>query len=379
LSRLFPSFAFCQELRFHLHVSFRIVVYSSILIVSDFSLLSLDSYLRMQAIKMSNELHHCASIGDMSSVTELVESGANIDETDEDGKTALLLASEEDHGDIVLYLVERGANVAHTDGRGMTALHYSVAEGEDILTMRYLLEVGASVAERSDNGMTVLLHAAAHGNLEAVQYLLSPEGGASMSESDYAGHTALLRAAGVDIMCQPTMVQWFLEYGGAQITDRNNDGKSVWTVHGPDGLPDLLKCTYMKRYNETFVTFDGEYIPAENTEKVTTMLRVMVLHGGPPESLTADLAPPLQRIVEDGARLRARLPAYLTQRRALLDAHCPLLPPLQAIVHGYEEPTTTDELWATGLGEPLQGVKRPELVTCQLPQRGHPRRRQKRL
>jgi hypothetical protein len=41
-------------------------------------------------------------------------------------------------------------------------------------------------------------------------------------------------------------------------------------------------------------------------------------------------------IVEEGARLRAGLPAYLAQRRAL--------------VSSYEEPTTTEELWATGLG-----------------------------
>jgi hypothetical protein len=85
------------------------------------------------------------------------------------------------------------------------------------------------------------------------------------------------------------------------------------------------------------------------------MLRVMVLHGGPhdQESLIARLAPPFQQILQDGARLRARLPAYLAQRRTLLDAHCPLLPPLQNLVHGYEEPTTTDELWATGLVAPL--------------------------
>jgi hypothetical protein len=88
----------------------------------------------------------------------------------------------------------------------------------------------------------------------------------------------------------------------------------------------------------------------------------MVLHGGPLDSLTADLAPPFQRIVQDGARLRARIPAYLAQRRALLDAHCPLLPPLQDFVHGYDEPTTTGELWATGLGAPLQpGREKPVL------------------
>jgi hypothetical protein len=63
------------------------------------------------------------------------------------------------------------------------------------------------------------------------------------------------------------------------------------------------------------------------------------------------MVPPLQRIMQDGARLRTRLLAYIAQRRAILDAHCSLLPPLRDLVHGYEEPTTTDELWAMGLGD----------------------------
>jgi hypothetical protein len=102
-----------------------------------------------------------------------------------------------------------------------------------------------------------------------------------------------------------------------------------------------------------YIPIDGEYVPNEvivpygNIGSLTSMLRVMVLHGGPPELLAHDLAPPFQRIMEYGARLRARLPAYLAQRRALLDGHCLLLPPLHDLVHGYERPTT-DELWAWG-------------------------------
>jgi hypothetical protein len=56
-------------------------------------------------------------------------------------------------------------------------------------------------------------------------------------------------------------------------------------------------------------------------------------------------------IVRGGAKLRAGLPAYLAKRRAVLDAHSPLIRPLQKLVHDYETPTTTDELWATGLGQ----------------------------
>jgi hypothetical protein len=66
--------------------------------------------------------------------------------------------------------------------------------------------------------------------------------------------------------------------------------------------------------------------------------------------------------VEEGARLRARLPAYLLRRQALLNAHCPLIAPLRTIINGYETPTTNDELWDTGLGAYEEGVMPPALL-----------------
>jgi hypothetical protein len=295
---------------------------------------------------MSTELELCASTGNLERVKELVEGGAHTEESGANGTTALSAACKTGHFEIVVYLLERGANIAQSDRYGISALHYA-ALGGNLPTVKYLLEHGAKITERSDDGMTALLHAAEGRNLEVVQYLLSSEGGASITETDDEGKTALLWATYP--FCSPPMVQWLLEYGGAQITDTYNE--EVLAVIGLT--------------NDKYVPIDGDDIPIEDTLALTAMLRVMVLHGGPPASLTANLAPPLQRIVQDGARLRARLPAYLAQRRALLDAHCPLLPPLQALVHGYEKPTTTDELWATGLGELLQRVRanRPRFVT----------------
>jgi hypothetical protein len=46
-----------------------------------------------------------------------------------------------------------------------------------------------------------------------------------------------------------------------------------------------------------------------------------------------------------------RLQAGLAQQRALLDEHCPLIAPLRALIHGDDEPMTSEELWATGLGD----------------------------
>jgi hypothetical protein len=55
-------------------------------------------------------------------------------------------------------------------------------------------------------------------------------------------------------------------------------------------------------------------------------------------------------VAQEGARLRTGLPAFLVLRRALLAEHTSLIAPLRALVSSYEEPTTTQELGATGLG-----------------------------
>jgi hypothetical protein len=135
---------------------------------------------------------------------------------------------------------------------------------------------------------------------------------------------------------------------------------------------------YRERCDGDYDPIDFEHAPDGDIAALVSMLRVMVLHGGPPESLVKYCAPSFQQIVHDGARLRARLPAYLMQRWALLDTHCPLLPPLLALVHGYEAPFTTDELWATGLGSLLQRENHPRPKRSRSPERRSARLRRKR-
>jgi hypothetical protein len=286
---------------------------------------------------MPYELRSCAATGNLERVKELVKGGANIEATDNVGMTPLLRAAMGDHFMVVVYLVEIGANVLHIARNCLTALLCAAMFGTSLKTVTYLLEHGASITDRCSKSKTALLSAACNGSLDMVKYFLSEAVGASITEIDEAGDTALLQAAGGH--CHPSVVMWLLEFGGAQIIDTNKYGRSIWSSCVETDLASSLLRAYAK-------TESGEYIPNLTTPALTSMLRVMVLHGGPPKSLTKRLSPPFQRIVQDGARLRARLPAYLAQRRALLDAHCPLLPPLQDLVRGYEEPITTDDFWA---------------------------------
>jgi hypothetical protein len=88
------------------------------------------------------------------------------------------------------------------------------------------------------------------------------------------------------------MVQWLLEYGGAQITDINIENASVWCEAKYYGLANVLESAYTKYVDDKYVSIEGKYVPnggiVQNGDigALTSMLRVMVLHGCPPESLT---------------------------------------------------------------------------------------------
>jgi hypothetical protein len=208
-----------------------------------------------------------------------------------------------------------------------------------------LLEDGGSSITESIDSITALLIAAWNGHLAVVKYLLE-SGGASIDDRNFDGDSALLLSADRG---HYATVLWLLEHGNACITDVDTDGDTVWSL-----------------MREHFVDFDSVYrLPneesdedeeerdrrrEEQTASVTALLRVMLLRGNPPSDLLQELSPEHCLVWLDAARLRARLPAYIARRRALLDAHCLLIAPLLALVSAYEEPTTTEELWATGLG-----------------------------
>jgi hypothetical protein len=167
------------------------------------------------------------------------------------------------------------------------------------------------------------LLAVANGDLPRVQRLLR-EGNATVTETDEDGESALWIA----IACSkfPT-AQWLVEYGGADMS----------ILVGGANLWDLLVIVGCKWGPDA---------------AATAFLRAMLLRADAPVGLSSwhTLHVNWRELVREGVRLRARLPAYLAQRRALLDENCLLIAPLCALVSDYEVPTTTDELWATGLG-----------------------------
>jgi hypothetical protein len=192
-------------------------------------------------------------------------------------------------------LEEGNVTIDTSDERGKKALMFAV-ECDDVQEVRWLLETGgANASLADDNGDTALMHAL-H-NSDMVRYLLE-EGTSSIDHINKRGDSLLLFAE------EDTCI---LEHG-ADIALTNYDGYGIWEI----------------------LELDLDTLNQEG-EDAAAFAALLLIRGATPE-------------------WRARLvfpPEYLALRRTLLKEHCQLIPPLQALICAYGEPSDPDEHWAT--------------------------------
>ena len=120
--------------------------------------------------------------GSSACVEFVTNRGACVDATDDEGVTALMVASCNDNAPLARLLLGQGANWRAMDDRGLSALHIAAWFGA-IACMRELLNVGAQVECRARDGATPLMWAAAHGQRACVELLLS-SGAKATAESE---------------------------------------------------------------------------------------------------------------------------------------------------------------------------------------------------
>ncbi len=155
---------------------------------------------------MGTALTKAASAGDLATVRNLVEKGADVNEKIKDGtgRTALIKAAEKGHIDIVWYLIGKGADVNYkATMSGDTALEDAAAGGY-IDLVRLLIEKGALV---NNGGVAPLVAAAEKGHADVVRFLI--EKGADVNANNGNG-TALMASAAGGYM---DIVQLLLEKG----------------------------------------------------------------------------------------------------------------------------------------------------------------------
>lgn len=130
-------------------------------------------------------LHSAAAAGNLGVVTLLAEKGADLNLHDKKGNSALAWAAQCGKADVVKYLIQRLAAqgnegyITAVDIRGRTALHRAAAKGHvDVVEMLLAAENTDSVLLARDNiPRATPLHAAAYQGHEMVVKILLKNGG----------------------------------------------------------------------------------------------------------------------------------------------------------------------------------------------------------
>ncbi len=147
--------------------------------------------------------------GDLTAVKKLIAQGADVNDAQGDGMTALHWAAE--HGDSAMAaaLLKARANVKATTHIGSyTPLHIAGKAGSAPV-VRELLKAGADVNAVTTNGATPLHFGASSGDPDAVAAMLDKGANANARESEW-GQTPLVFAAEYD---RPAAIRVLLKHG----------------------------------------------------------------------------------------------------------------------------------------------------------------------
>jgi ankyrin repeat protein len=108
-----------------------------------------------------------------STVALLAQHGANVEASDLNGNTALILAAGDQHVDSVRALIACGANVNAASKSGYTALHAAARWGNEAI-VRLLVDARANIGAREIFGRTPWIAAVHHRKEGLLRDLLEP-------------------------------------------------------------------------------------------------------------------------------------------------------------------------------------------------------------
>ncbi|EAY16767.1 ankyrin repeat protein, putative [Trichomonas vaginalis G3] len=136
----------------------------------------------------TNDINKCfiySSIFDISSICEyFLSNGANINEKDKFGLTALHNAAEYNCKETAELLISHGANANEKNNSGETLLHIA-ANFDCKENAELLISHGANVNEKDNSGETPFLIAANYNRKEVAEFFISH--GANINEKDING------------------------------------------------------------------------------------------------------------------------------------------------------------------------------------------------
>ncbi|KAH9491361.1 hypothetical protein Btru_031331 [Bulinus truncatus] len=183
-----------------------------------------------------NRLIKASKLGDTSRISELGSDCLEVNQVEKsiNSYTPLMIASMNGHSDAVKRLIDSGADVNAEDTNGRTSLFFAIHGGKmDIIQM--IIQSHVDVNKSDNCGRTALMMASAK-NYDGVVKLLIAEG-ADVNKFDANGSTALMIAAekNYDVIVQ------ILIDSGAEVNITDKEGRTALTIADEKNYDAIVK------------------------------------------------------------------------------------------------------------------------------------------
>ena len=181
-------------------------------------------------------IHHAVNGGCNKEILQAIISlVADINASNMDGETALLIACQKGNIDAIDILLNAGADPNIADSVGVTCIQHVVFEACSKETLQAIINHGADVNSTNKNNVTSLMTACENGNIDAIDVLLNA--GANPNIADTEGVTCIHHA--VNGGCNKEILQAIISLV-ADINASNMDGETALLIACKKGNIDAI-------------------------------------------------------------------------------------------------------------------------------------------
>ena len=147
--------------------------------------------------RTNHSVAEMAASGNIEKIRELIKAGADVNEKNSNGSTALMIAAGTGNIDMIKVLIDAKADVNAKSNDGFTALMGAIRSAQldavkYLNAVKYLIEAKADVNAKTSDGYTALMFASSDIYPDLVATLL--QAGADVKAKNNAGETALTLA-----------------------------------------------------------------------------------------------------------------------------------------------------------------------------------------
>lgn len=214
-----------------------------------------------------SELMKASRDGNLAAVKRALDNGADVNYTNEKGKTALMFAASNGHTETVKFLLNHGAQVDKEDNFGTTAIIVA-ATAAKTQTAELLAQQGADPTHKDTSGGSALSNATFFGHADTVKTLLKYAKHLSKKDSD----ELMMIASGLGYL---DVVKALVDHGG-DVNARGVKQRTAIMAAAAFNKADVAKWLLVKGADATLKDDDGyDAFDIANENNNTEVLKVL--------------------------------------------------------------------------------------------------------